>query len=51
LKTQVIFTALEILDKVRTQQTEEHTGVDVLKALSSTCKLFTRHSMGGTTDQ
>ncbi|KAF6254233.1 eukaryotic membrane protein family-domain-containing protein [Scenedesmus sp. NREL 46B-D3] len=41
LKIQLIFTALEILDKILS-----NFGVDVLEALSSTCTLFTRHSIG-----
>jgi hypothetical protein len=41
LKIQVIFTALEILDKILS-----NFGVDVLEALSSTCTLFTRNSIG-----
>eukprot|EP00775_Hariotina_reticulata_P010750 gene10750-10906_t len=41
LKIQVVFNALEILDKILS-----NFGVDVLEALSSTCTLFTRHDIG-----
>eukprot|EP00877_Chromochloris_zofingiensis_P002785 jgi/Chrzof1/12507/Cz06g36230.t1 len=41
LKIQVLFSALEILDKILC-----NFGVDVLEALSSTCTLFCRHRTG-----